>query len=209
MTDKKYILLEVDATRHDELLEALLKRNFIRHVVLTTQDDRSKFETCPACERKFARESTVIPTDEMIEALLRVLVKMKLSKTVVFFNAKCPLDQLRIIDTERAVEFQHYLIPKAENLGLIARFVDGTQDTWYVTKKAIDFLTGKEPLSPCKLVTAEGILLSSSGSMMVEEVKSKDKIRLHRLLTECKDAVKDLSAATMKFIESGQMTLLG
>src|SRR5258708_3976951 len=100
MTNKRYILLEVDADRSDELLTALLKRTYIKHVALD-RDDRKKLDGCPACGTKFARESVVTVTDEMVEALYRIVQAMKIANSAILYHAKFPKENVRPVDFPR------------------------------------------------------------------------------------------------------------
>lgn len=208
MNDKKYVLLEIDASRYNELTDALSKRTYIKFVNLLTSDGRAKHSVCPACSRALPREMIFTVNEEMIEGLLSVARAMTTSKTVVLYNKHTPYEHLRPIDQQRAAAFNNNLISKAEQLGLIASLEEGSQWVYHLTDMAISFLFGKAPLTPCKLAIADGIVLERSGSMMIEDVKSKDKIAFWRMVNQIREIYRALPDATKEFIKTGQASLI-
>lgn len=207
MSDKRYLLLEVDESRADELLTALQQRSYIKHVNIFRLPDRDAFDNCPVCKEELANKWVATVTDQMVYGCVRILTIMKHNKTVVLYN-KSFLDEVRPIDRERSAPFPYKLLYAARLLGIVDHFVDGTQDTFYVTTKGMAFLSGDEEIKPAKITVANNVVLESSGSMWLDDVKRKDVAKFSEAVIKLRDAIKVIPETTLQFVDTGQVPLL-
>lgn len=201
------VVLEVDAEKASELVSALSKRDYIR-VLDLSRDGKKHLKVCPCCGHNFPRETTHTITFEIVEALVRVVAAMKVSKSVILVNKNNPISRLPEYERPRCVEMSHRLIERAIELGLLQEFKEGSRQTYFATEAALRFLGGKEPLSPSTVVVCQGNILERSGSSMVDEVKFKDRIRHDRCILAAKKAVAELPKAVVDFVENGQISLM-
>ena len=204
---KKYILLEVATDRVDELIQALSKRPYIK-VLSLGREEREKLEECPACGRKFHQESVVTVNAEMLTYLVRMLRRMRLAKSLVLINKRNPLEKIPEPERERAIQFPFPLLEKAEMIGLVKKFLDGSTTTYFVTKKGVGFLSGKEVLSPSRYIVADGKVLETSGQLSINDVKFGDRVDREKVLQEARRAVNELPTRALQFINSGQISLM-
>lgn len=207
MADKRYILLAVDDNRADELLKVLSKRSYIQHINFELIDQRRGFKFCPLCREELEKEWKVFVTEKMLEACLIILQGMKRTPTMVVYGYSM-IEEVRPIDYERAVPISPKTLYAAKLLGLIGHYLDGTQDTYYVTEIGFNFLSNKKPLAPSELVVVKDKIMSSSGSIQIEEVKRKDPIKFNTLLKSLEDAVDNLPNEVVDFVRTGQISLL-
>ena len=205
--DKKYLVLEIDAGKVEELAQALSKRPYIK-ILSLSREDRERLEACPACGRKFSREVVVTVNAEMLTFLVQMLRRLKVAKSVVLVNKRNPIDTVMVPDRERAVAFPHPLIEKAELLSLIKKFDDGSTETYFITKKGLSFLSGREPLKPSRYIVSDGKVLEMSGQLDINDVKFSDRVDHDKLMREAKKAVLDLPDKVVQFIQSGQIPLM-
>lgn len=200
------LVLEVQAERALDLVEAFRKRDYI-NIVELDRAERKRRSRCPACGGKFPREVTYGVTEEVAECLLRVVQKMETARTVILLNRN--VDNTRFPDYElpRCVPFDHNALRRAEALGLISTFMDGERLTHFATAKTLALLGGKEPLSPSEVVLSGGEVIEERGSIYLGDVKFRDRARKDSFLREAQDAVNALPKKVVDFVCSGQMTL--
>ena len=203
----RYILLEVDSSKADELIAALVKRSYIKSVDLTKLEQRKLHTECPVCHKELTREWVATVTDQVVYGCLSILNGMKTNKSVVIYN-KSYIEEVRPIDRPRSVPFPYKPLYTARLLGLVGHFVDGSQDTFYVTPKGIEFLAKDEPLTPCRVTVVDNTVLDSSGSMKLDDVKSKDRAKFSETVLRLREAVKALPETTLTFVRTGQVPLL-
>jgi hypothetical protein len=203
----KIVVLEVDADKADELVSALSKRDYIS-VVDLDRDEKKKRKLCPCCGHKFAREVICTVNQEILETLLPVIYKMKVSKSVILVNKDNPIARLPEYERPRCVEMSGRLIEKATTLRMLQAFKDGSRLTYFVTGPALAFLANREPLSPSTVVVVHGEVVERSGTTMIEDVKFKDRVRHDSLIYEARRAVAELPKAVVEFVEKGQMSLV-
>lgn len=204
---KQYILIEISPEKAEELIHALEKRPYIK-ILSLNKEERERLESCPACGRKFHRESTVTVTADMLPFLVRLLRRMRMSKSLVLINKRNPIEKIPEFEKERAIPFPYNLVEKAELLGLIRKFIDGSTETYFVTKKGLAFLSGKEPLSPSRYMVADGKVLETSGQLFINEVKFTDRVDHDKVIQEAKRAAEELPQRVLQFIEKGQIFLV-
>ena len=114
MAEPTYLLLAVNSERAADLRSALEKREYIKIVELD-RETRKKLAECPACRRKFSRETTYTITEELVESLAIMLAGMRQSKSVVIINKKNHLKDVIMADRGlwkslyRFFEGQYYL----------------------------------------------------------------------------------------------------
>lgn len=207
MSGKRYLLIEVDEAKADSLLTALLERSYIKHVNLFRLPDRDAFDECPVCKEELSKQWVATVTDQMVYGCLQILTMMRHSKTAVVYN-KSFLDEVRPIDRPRAVPFPYKLLYAARLLGIVDWFQDGSQDTFYITTKGMAFLSGDEELKPARLMVANHVVIESSGSMWLDDVKRKDVAKFSEAVIKLREAVKALPETTLQFVKSGQVPLL-
>ena len=207
MASTSTVVLEVAVEKAPELVSALSKRDYI-NVVNLDRAEKKRRKVCPCCGHKFPREVVYMVTCEIVEALLSVVYKMKVSKSVVLVNKDNSIDLLPEYERSRCVEMPDRVAQRAMALGLLQPFQDGSRLTHFVTGTGIAFLVNKEPLSPSTLVVSHGEIVEQSGSMMIEDVKFKDRIRHDKFLREARRVIAELPKAVMEFVEKGQMSLV-
>lgn len=206
MAGKRYLLLEVDASRYDELTKALTTRSYIKSIDLFNLKDRSYFSDCPVCAKPLIKEWVGTVTEQMVTGCYSILVGMIKTKTVVLYN-KSFIDNVRPIDRSRAVSFPYKLLFTARSLGIIGHYLDGDQDTFFITNKGMKFLVGSEDLSPSQLTFIDYKVVGSEGKLNVEYVKAKDKVGYAATLLNIKDTIKRLPSHVLEFIQSGQTSI--
>ena len=69
-------------------------------------------------------------------------------------------------------------------------------------------MVNREPLSPSVVILSQGEVVEKTGTMMVEDVKFKDRVRHDQFLTEARRAIADLPGDVVVFVEKGQMSLV-
>ena len=206
---KRLVLLEIEEARAQELLDALAKRSYVKLIPAPyTRMQRDELIACPACNHKFGHERTVTVTEEIVLSLVCMLEKMKLAKSVVLVDDEEDIQLLPVPERERAVVFQERHKAHALMLGLIQQFMDGRQETYFVTKNSINFLLDKAPISPAKIIMSDGQVLAREGSMTMEDVKYKDRIKKDRLAWAAKRAYNVMPVPVKEFVESGQIPLM-
>jgi hypothetical protein len=207
---KKYVVLEIDESRAQELLDALLKRSFLKiHSVPLGRAERKALETCPACLRKLGRESVITVNDEVIDGLMNVLSMMKRGiKSVVISWRPEAIQDLSIHEQKRAVVVHQDILKKCVLLGLMEPFMDGRQLTHFVTAKALRFLESEEPLTPSRIIYGDGYELTREGTLWFKDVKYKNQIQKDMDMREAKRLVRGLPDRVREFVEKGQIPLI-
>lgn len=201
------VVLEVSSDKATELVSALSKRDYI-NIVKLDRAEKKKRKLCPCCGAKFPRELVYTVTSEICEALLSVIHKMRVSKSVVLVNKSNPIGQLPEYERARCVEMPDRVIERAMALGLLQEFQDGSRLTHFVSEIGLLFLVNEESLSPSQLILLRGEVVESSGSIEFEDVKFKDRIRHDEYLRNAKRAVAELPKAVVEFVKNGQMSLV-
>lgn len=206
MGEPVYLLLAVNSERAADLRSALEKREYIRFVELD-RETRKKLTACPACKRKFNREITYTITEELVEALAAMVDGMRRAKSVVVINKKNHLKDVVLHERPRAVEVPPAILRRAMFLELIEHFLDGEQDTYFVTAKGLDFLGG-ETVSPSTVVIVNDQIIDSSGSMKIEQVRFRNIVRHEMLIKSVKRLMRELPSEVRDFAAGKQMPLL-
>lgn len=199
------VILEVEESRADGLIDALTKRDYIS-LVSMDREGRKRFRDCPCCHKRLSKEVSYTINEKMLDAMLAMVQKMSVAKSVVLVNRENPMEMLPDAEKPRAVEFDHRMLERAEVLGLVTSFMDGNRKTYFT--KALDFFLGAEAHKPSTMVTLDGEVVETSGVIVFDDVKLKDENRRNRLKREFREAVKAIPESTMTFIEKGQMTLV-
>lgn len=203
----RILVLDVDADKYDGIVEALSKRPSVR-VVSMDREARRHLRECPACHRKLSKESAFTLDEKIVDALIRVVQKMRVSKTVVLTNEDNPQAGLSTIEHERCVEVDAVVIHRAMTLGLLKSFMDGARLTHYVPTAGLDFISGEKPASPCTMYVLDGEIVEISGELTIENVKFKDVHRAGSVARDGARAVKALPESVLSFVNSGQMSLI-
>jgi hypothetical protein len=205
---KRLVLLEIDESRAQELLDALAKRSYVKIIPTPyTRMQRNELIACPACDRKFGNERLVTVTEEIVQSLICMLETMSIAKSVVLIDNTEDIQRLPIPERARVVRFPERSKDHSLMLGLIQQFMDGRQETFFVTTKGINFLLDRSPLSPAKIIMSDGHVLAREGSMSMLDVKFKDKVRKGHLAGAARRAFHLLPVMTKEFVESGQIPL--
>lgn len=199
------VVLDVEESKVDGLLEALTKRPYIT-VVSMDREGRKRLRTCPCCKERIKKEKPYTIDEKMLRAMLRMIGGMSVSKTVILTNKDTLLSDVPPVEHERCVEFEVPLLKKAESLGLLKPFIDGARKTYFTD--ALDFFLNEEPHSPASMVTIQGELVETSGSMFFDEVKLKNEKSRDQLKRELRDAIKKIPESTITFLRSGQLSLV-
>jgi hypothetical protein len=199
------VVLSVEESKVDGLLDALTKRPYIT-VVSMDREGRKRLRTCPCCKERIKKERPSTIDEKMLRAMFRVIRGMSVSKTVILTNKDTLVEEVPHIERERCVEFEVPLLEKAESLGLLKPFIDGARKTYFTD--ALDFFLNEEPHSPALMVTLQGELVETSGSMFFDEVKLKDEKSRDQLKREFRDAIKKIPDSTITFVKSGQLSLV-
>ena len=203
---KRYIVLEVDDAKAEELMTALGKRSYIRCLDMYNAQDRKSFRNCPACNQKMPSAWTGTVTDQLVTNCLAIITTMIKSKSVVIYN-KSFIDEVRPIDHARAVQVPYRQLFVGRKLGIIGHHMDGSQDTFYVTKLGVDFLSGKKDLKPSTLTIVEDRVIHADGTINIQDIKSKDNAKHMTTLLNVEDAIKRLPSHVVQFITSGQTSI--
>lgn len=199
------LVLTVDSERADELIIALRKRDYIS-VVELTRDERKSRRDCPACKQKLTRERIYTVDEAMCRAMLSVVIMMKTAKSVILVNDRSPKDRQPPVEQTRCVEMRPVLIERAEILGLIAPFQDGSRHTHFITQRGLEFFLAKDELAP--VVVLGGKVIATMDPIKLEEVKFKDRIRRDIFIKEIRRAIRELPSAVIEFVQRGQMSLI-
>lgn len=207
MGEPRYILLAVHEDRADELLGALGKREYVKHIRLDVET-RKALGDCPICDQRLAKGHLVTVTEEMVESMIDVLKAMQNAKAVVCINKQRPIDTISIHERSRVVEFNQRLLARAMALGLMHQTTDGSLVVYHLTELSIEFLTGKALLNPANLIVAAGKVLDSYDSMMIHEVKFRDIAHQEGILQTAKKLKKTLPKYVRDFIKGHQMSLI-
>ena len=202
---RRTVVLSVDEGKADDLLEALSKRPYIE-VISMDRAGRKRLRDCPCCRRVLSKESAFVINEKMVLAMLGLIKAMTVARTVILINKENPIDDIPSIERDRTCEFDHRLADKAEVLGLIQPFMDGTRETYFTD--SLDFFLGEESHSPCNLTTLDGEVVETGGSMFFDEVKLKDENSRDRLKREFRDAIRAIPKSTITFVKQGQMSLV-
>jgi hypothetical protein len=203
----RILILDVDADKYDGIVEALRKKPSVR-VVSMDREARRHLRECPACSRKLAKESSFTIDEKIVDALIRIAEKMRVSKTVVLVNEDSPKAALSSVEHERCVEVDPVIIHRAVILGLLKPFMDGARLTHYVSTQGLDFLSGEKPASPCTMFVLDGEVVETSGELLIENVKFKDAHRAGSVARDGARAVKAIPQHAMSFVNNGQMSLI-
>ena len=203
----RIIILSVEADKHDSLVEALGKREYIR-VISMDRHSRRHMTECPCCSRRLSKESSFTISDNMITYLISVVEKMTVTKTVVLVNKDNPITALSPIEHVRCVEVDPMIISRAEALGLLKTFIDGCRLTHYVSTTGLEFLSGEKPAAPSTVFVLDGEIVERSGELLIENVKFKDEIQKGTITRNAAKAVKSLPEYVMNFVVNGQMSLI-
>ncbi len=201
-----YLLLAVNDERAADLRVALEKREYIKLIELD-RDTRKKLVGCPACGRKFAREITYTITEELVEALAAMVDVMRRAKSVVIINKKNHLKDIVLHERPRTVEVPPAILRRAMFLGLIEHFLDGEQDTYFVTAKGLYFLEG-ETVEPSTVVVVNDQIIDSSDSMKIEQVRFRNIVRHEMLIKSAKRLIREMPKEIRDFAVGKQMPLV-
>lgn len=202
---KRTVVLSVEESKIEGLLEALMKRPYIT-VVSMDREGRKRLRTCPCCNEKVKKERSFTIDEKLLSAMFGVLEAMSISKTVILTNKENPIGDIAQVEHARCVEFDVSLLRRAETLGLLKPFIDGVRKTYFTD--AMDFFLNEESHSPAVMVTIQGEVVETSGSVFFDEVKLKDEKSRDRLKREFRDAIKKIPESTITFVESGQLSLV-
>lgn len=201
----KTVILEVEESKAQSLVDALGKRDYIS-VVSMDRDGRKRFRDCPCCGKRLSKEVSFTVNEKLLQAMLGVVQRMSVAKSVILVNKDNPIELMPEVEKKRCVEFDAKLLGRAETLGLLTPFVDGARKTHFT--KALDFLVGAESHEPSTMVTLDGEVLETSGAIAFDEVKFKDDSSRDRLKKEFRRAVDAIPSSTITFVEKGQMSLV-
>lgn len=204
---KRFLLLEVEESRADELRDALEKRSYLR-VLDMNRENRSRLVSCPFCTRKLGSESAASITVEMLEALVLMLQAMAVSRSVVLYHAPALWTRLSVHAQERAVLVSAVMHSRLLDFKLIEGLADGSQMTYFVTARAMDFLSGDARFSPATVIKADGIELAQEGDVHLDEIKVKDRIKYDIVRREARVAIDRLPMKVQQFVRTGQISLL-
>lgn len=203
----RILILDVDADKYDGIVEALRKRPSVR-VVSMDREARKGLRECPACNRKLSKESSFTLDEKIVDSLIKIAEKMRVAKTVVLVNEDNPLAALSSVEHERCVEIDPVVIYRAEILGLLKPFLDGSRNTHYITTAGLEFLSGEKPASPCTMFVLDGEVVETSGELAIENVKFKDVHRAGSVARDGARTVKAIPEHVMSFVANGQMSLI-
>jgi hypothetical protein len=201
----KIIILEVPEDKSDAIIEAMQKRSYTVHVM--DREGRRKLVDCPGCRRKLAKESSFTINADFVEYLTAIVKKMAKFKTVIIL----PMDKLKTVsplEHDRCVILSEKMQPRAEHLGLVRSFTDGSRQTYFATAQALAFLNGEKPAAPCTVVTLDGEVVEKSGEILLDNIKFVDTITGDNIKRNARDAVKNLPEHVMNFVINGQMSLI-
>lgn len=204
---KRLLILNVDDDKYRGFVEFAAKRNYIE-IISMDREARKHLRDCPCCSRKLSQEATFQIDDYMVESLTHIVRKMKITKTVILVNKENPQNLVPSIEVERCVETNQLTTIRAEVLGLLKSFTDGSRITHFVTAKGLSFLSGDMPASPSWVTTLDGVVVETGGSTTIESIKFKNAIKEASALRDASDAVKALPENVANFVRSGQMSLI-
>jgi len=199
------VVLNVEESKVEGLLEALIKRPYIA-VVSMDREGRKRLRTCPCCNEKVRKEISFTINEKLLHAMLGVIRGMSISKTVILTNKDTLLEDVPPVEHARCVEFESTLLKKAEALGLLKPFIDGARKTYFTD--ALDFFLNEESYSPSVMVTLQGEVVETSGSMFFDEIKIKDEKFRDKIKREFRDAIRAIPDSTITFVKSGQLSLV-
>lgn len=202
----KIVVLEVPEDKCDDFVQAMQKRLYPVHVM--DREGRKKLVDCPGCRRKLSKESTFTINDQLIECMTAIATKMSVAKTVIAIFEGMSLSAITPIEHERCAVLDERMVKRAETLGLVSSFPDGSRTTYYVTAAGIYFLNGEKPASPSTIVTLDGELVETYGEVLLDNVKFKDTIRGDTIKRNAREAVKRIPERVMNFVINGQMSLI-
>ena len=202
---RRTVILQVEESKADGLVDALSKRDYIS-VVRMDREGRKHLRDCPACNKRLSQEVSYTINEKMLEAMLGVIRKMSVSKGVILINKENPLNLIPDVEHRRCVEFDHKLAARAEALGLLTPFMDGDRQTYFT--EALDFFLCADSHEPSPLVTLDGEIVDKGGVIAFEEVKLKDEKRRDQLKRLFREAVGAIPESTITFVENGQMSLV-
>jgi hypothetical protein len=203
----RILILNVDNDNYDSLVEALLKRHYIS-VVPIDREGRKRLSVCPVCNHKLKKEASFTIDEHIVDAMIKIVEKMRYTKTVLLVNKENPQAGYSTVEHERCVEVDPVVIYRAETLGLLKPFLDGSRKTHYVTTAGLEFLSGEKPASPCTMFVLDGEVVETSGQLVIEDVKFKDAHRGGSVARDAARVVKALPESVMSFVINGQMSLI-
>jgi hypothetical protein len=201
---KRYLLLEVDESRCTELETALRTRSYVKTFSLPlSRQDREG--TCKVCYHSFTKSKTISVTEELVCSMLRILIAINKYKTVVLI----PQDrEPSFLQKERTLFMSEKLLASALQLNLLKKFMDGAQETYYITKIGLDFLSGNKKLDPARYIITDGLPPEPCDSLHVTEVKFKDLLAKDLILANIRTAIFDMPEKIKNFIINGQLVLI-
>jgi len=207
MSGKRFIVLEVEEARADELIAILSKRAYLS-VLKMDRDDRRRLEECPACLRQFSEEKSVPIHAKLVEKLVGIAETMKIARSVLLCNTKNPSSSISSHEKPRCLEMDQASIDFAVYSGLLCEYQDGRYKAHYLTSKALRYLDG-DPISPSRVVFVDGNPVDCDQSTTsISRLKFKDKVAHDKLMARAKRAVAELPSSAREFIENGQVSIL-
>lgn len=202
----RFVLLEIEESKADELVAALLQRSYIKLADVNILSTRLRVTSCPACLRQFTRISYKTVDEALLWDLLALLRGMSTQRSVCFYETE---SEIRPVDKERFVKFSAKSRKMCEILGLTSMVTDGSTATYHMNTNCIKFLKGELTLRPAVVAIADGGVLDVSGELHIDQVQSKDKeASLNGLKQSILEAIRKLPEATLNFVRSGQTTLI-
>jgi hypothetical protein len=100
------------------------------------------------------------------------------------------------------------MVLRAEALGLLKSFQDGSRLSYFITAAGLAFMSGEAPAKPCTMVTLDGEIIEVSGELAIENVKFKEQIKGDTARRLAAKAVKALPDSVTNFVTNGQMSLI-
>lgn len=202
---KTTIILSVDEGKASGLVSALGKRDYI-DVISLDREGRKKLRDCPACHKQLSKERKHVIDDKLLGPMLGLVRKMAISKTIILTNKENPYENIPPVEQERCQEFEMRLLRKAEALGLVTSFMDGSRKTYFTD--ALPFLLNEESHSPSYMITLDGEVVETGGSVFLDEVKFNNDTQKDRLKKDLRKAVESIPDSTVTFVKNGQMSLV-
>lgn len=203
----RILILEVDEDKHDGFVEAIAKRPFIK-VVSMEREARKALTDCPCCKKRLSKESAFTINDHMIEALTAIAEKMTIAKSVLIVNKEHPITAISAIERVRCIDIDPLMVLRAEALGLIKSFQDGSRPSYFITAAGLAFMSGEAPAKPCTMVTLDGEIVELSGELAIENVKFKEPIKGDTARRLAAKAAEELPDSVKNFVTNGQMSLI-
>jgi hypothetical protein len=207
MSGRRFIVINVEENRADELISALGKRSYLQ-VVNLDREERQRLGKCPACLKPFSEEKALPISGKLVEKLVAIAETMKITRSVLLYNSKTPLSSIIEHEHPRCVELDPLSIDYAVNAGLLQVVQDGRHRAFHLTGKALKYLSG-ESISPSRLIFADGKLVATDDAQTdITKLKIKDRVALDKLVASAKRAVHQIPKPVLDFIENGQVSIL-